>query len=48
MSYRILVVDDEPPIGRLLKTGLTARGYEVQIARDGQPLLMQWWPGGPM
>lgn len=47
MSYRILAVDDEPPIGRLLKTGLAARGYEVQIAHDGQAALdaiVSWHP----
>jgi len=27
MSARVLVVDDEPQIGRLLKTSLGARGY---------------------
>ncbi len=47
MSQRILVVDDEPQIGRLLKTGLSARGYEVMIARDGQAALdatISWRP----
>jgi two-component system KDP operon response regulator KdpE len=39
MSARILVVDDEPQIGRLLKTSLTARGYEVAVAADGQAAL---------
>lgn len=28
-SVKILVVDDEPPIRRLLRVGLTAQGYEV-------------------
>ncbi len=36
MSARILVVDDEPQMGRLLKAGLSARGYEVIVATDGQ------------
>ena len=39
MSERILVVDDEPQIGRLLKTSLGARGYEVAVASDGQAAL---------
>ena len=28
-SLRILVVDDEPPIRKLLRMGLTSQGYEV-------------------
>ena len=36
MSARILVVDDEPQMGRLLKAGLSARGYQVIVATDGQ------------
>lgn len=47
MSPRILVVDDEPQIGRLLKTGLSARGYDVTVARDGQAALdtvVSWRP----
>lgn len=36
MSARILVVDDEPQMGRLLKTSLSARGYEVAVAVDGR------------
>jgi two-component system, OmpR family, KDP operon response regulator KdpE len=39
MSTRILVVDDEPQIGRLLKTSLGARGYAVAVASDGQAAL---------
>ena len=39
MSARILVVDDEPQIGRLLKTSLGARGYQVTVASDGQAAL---------
>lgn len=35
MASRILVVDDEPQIGRLLRTSLAAREYEVQVAVDG-------------
>ena len=32
---RILVVDDEPQLTRVLRTGLTTRGYEVRVAADG-------------
>jgi two-component system KDP operon response regulator KdpE len=38
-AVRILVVDDEPPIRRLLRTGLTAAGYEVIEAADGRAAL---------
>jgi two-component system KDP operon response regulator KdpE len=34
-SYKILVVDDETQITRVLKTALTARGYQVRTAPDG-------------
>jgi two-component system KDP operon response regulator KdpE len=33
---RILVVDDEPPIRRFLRTGLGAQGYDVLEAEDGK------------
>ncbi|HEU5087010.1 MAG TPA: response regulator transcription factor [Roseiflexaceae bacterium] len=39
MSERVLVVDDEPQIGRLLTTSLQARGYEVAVATDGKMAL---------
>ncbi len=32
---RVLVVDDEPPIRRFLRTGLSAQGYHVIEAEDG-------------
>ena len=32
---RVLVVDDEPPIRRFLRTGLSAQGYDVIEAEDG-------------
>jgi two-component system, OmpR family, KDP operon response regulator KdpE len=37
---RILVVDDEPQIGRMLRTQLTARGYEVEHVGTGGDALM--------
>ena len=33
---RILVVDDEPQIRRVMRTALTATGYEVSDARSGE------------
>jgi len=32
---RILVVDDEPQLRRVLRTGLKSRGYDVRAAADG-------------
>lgn len=32
---RVLVVDDEPQLIRVLRTGLTAQGYEFRAAADG-------------
>ena len=39
MTARILVVDDEPQIRRVLRATLTAEGYEVQDARTGEDAL---------
>lgn len=36
---RILVVDDEPPIRRLLRTTLAAQDYRVEEAADGEAAL---------
>jgi two-component system KDP operon response regulator KdpE len=36
---RILVVDDEPPILRALKTNLATRGYDVDVAATGEAAL---------
>ncbi|HLY99307.1 MAG TPA: response regulator transcription factor [Candidatus Angelobacter sp.] len=33
---KILVVDDEPQIGRVLRTSLSSRGYDVRVASDGE------------
>src|SRR5581483_3612388 len=35
----ILVVDDEPQITRVLRTSLSAQGYEIRIANDGETAL---------
>ena len=32
---RVLVVDDEPPIRRFLRTSLSSHGYQVIEAEDG-------------
>jgi two-component system, OmpR family, KDP operon response regulator KdpE len=32
---RVLIVDDEPPIRRFLRTSLTAQGYDIVEAEDG-------------
>ncbi len=32
---RILVVDDEPQLTRVLRTGLSSHGYDVRVAADG-------------
>lgn len=44
---RILVVDDEPQLIRVLRTGLKSRGYDVLAAEDGQggfKLFEEWKP----
>lgn len=38
-SATILIVDDEPQIRRVLRTTLTAQGYAIVEARDGQEAL---------
>ena len=40
LSIRILVVDDEPPIRRLLRTGLGTQGYEIIDAASGTEALV--------
>lgn len=42
MGKKILVVDDEPQLVRMLKTRLEANGYEVVTAEDGTSGLEQW------
>src|SRR2546421_690058 len=44
---RILVVDDEPQITRVLRTSLSTYGYDVRIANDGEAGLaafQEWEP----
>lgn len=46
-KMRILIVDDEPQITRVLRTGLISRGYDTEIATDGEAALdvfMDWHP----
>jgi len=38
-KQRILIVDDEPQITRVLRTGLTTRGYDVRVAAEGESAL---------
>ena len=35
----ILIVDDEPPIQRILRRNLTMSGYEVLVADNGEQAL---------
>src|SRR3979490_342121 len=44
---KILVVDDEPQIARVLKTALSAQGYSIRTASDGDDALQvmkSWTP----
>src|SRR5438477_9974840 len=36
---RILIVDDEPQITRVLRTSLDAHGYDLRVANDGDTAL---------
>jgi len=46
-SQRILVVDDEAQIARVLRRSLAARGYEVQVAGEGEEALEIFNAWGP-
>ena len=35
-SIKVLVIDDEPPIRKLLRTGLSTQGYEILEASNGK------------
>jgi len=45
-KHRILIVDDEPQLTRVLLRSLTTKGYEVRIAGDGDFALQTFhdWP----
>ncbi len=38
-SHRVLVIDDEPPIRKLLRMGLSAHGYDILEAPNGRTAL---------
>jgi two-component system KDP operon response regulator KdpE len=43
----ILLVDDEPQITRVLRTTLSAEGYEIRVANDGEmalEIMKDWQP----
>ena len=45
--WRILVVDDEPQITRVLRTTLSAQGYDLRVANDGETaleIMKDWTP----
>jgi len=44
---RILIVDDEPQITRVLRTSLTGHGYDVRSAADGESALETYGDWGP-
>src|SRR5438094_716135 len=46
LKERILVVDDEPQLTRVLRRSLTTKGYDVRIAGDGEFALQTFhdWP----
>jgi two-component system KDP operon response regulator KdpE len=44
---RILVVDDEPQITRVLRTTLSNQGYDIRVANDGETaleIMKDWTP----
>lgn len=44
---RILVVDDEPQITRVLRTSLAAQGYDIRVANNGETaleIMKDWTP----
>src|SRR5260370_8500858 len=44
---RILIVDDEPQITRVLRTTLSSQGYDIRVANDGEmalELMKNWTP----
>ena len=47
ISGKLLVVEDDPDISRLLKSNLTHMGFEVSVATDGAEGLKQALTGEP-
>lgn len=46
-TRRILVVDDEPQITRVLRTSLSSQGYDIRVANDGETaleIMKDWTP----
>ena len=44
---RILVVDDEPQITRVLRASLSSQGYDIRVANDGETaleIMKDWTP----
>src|SRR4029079_16410127 len=46
-SSRVLVVDDEPQITRVLKTVLISQGYQVRTAAEGESALVNFKEWNP-
>jgi two-component system KDP operon response regulator KdpE len=46
-KQRILIVDDEPQITRVLRRGLTTHGYDVRVASDGESALQTFGDWSP-
>jgi CheY-like chemotaxis protein len=59
MSFRILLVEDDPEIGEYVAQGLREEGYIVEVAKDGHDgghqlrtstwdlVILDWWLPGP-
>ena len=45
-SERVMVVDDEPGIAQMLKTGLTRLGYEAVVFTDSRDAWTYWQESG--
>ena len=46
-KHRILIVDDEPQIGGVMRTGLSTQGFDARVAADGEAgldLFNDWHP----
>ena len=39
IPIKVLVIDDEPPISKLLRMGLSTQGYEILEAPNGKTAL---------